>query len=162
MPGSTCDPNFSMHFNFLHELFCSTSKIGLVLQSLNIPLSVETVCVFTAPVSSAFAACATYLLTKEVKGAGAGLRDAVLLAMIRYTFIINLIPMHVLLCIVLYIAYAPLVSLGTLLAALVPVVGFNAVMRSEHFASFFAVLVAVVASSPTKGWSGRSLSVLDP
>ncbi|KAL2500898.1 Dolichyl-diphosphooligosaccharide--protein glycosyltransferase subunit STT3A [Forsythia ovata] len=60
-----------------------------------------------------------------------------------YTFIINLIPMHVLLCIVtgryssrLYIAYAPLVVLGTLLASLVPVVGFNAVMTSEHFASF--------------------------
>ncbi|RXH90423.1 hypothetical protein DVH24_035187 [Malus domestica] len=59
-----------------------------------------------------------------------------------YTFIINLIPMHVLLCIVtgryssrLYIAYAPVV-LGTLLDALVPVVGFNAVMTSEHFASF--------------------------
>jgi hypothetical protein len=28
------------------------------------------------------------------------------------------------------------VVLGTLLAALVPVVGFNAVMTSEHFASF--------------------------
>ena len=28
------------------------------------------------------------------------------------------------------------VILGTLLAALVPVVGFNAVMTSEHFASF--------------------------
>ncbi|KAJ6801701.1 dolichyl-diphosphooligosaccharide--protein glycosyltransferase subunit STT3A [Iris pallida] len=128
-----------------------------------------------------------------------------------YTFIINLIPMHVLLCIVtgryssrLYIAYAPLVVLGTLLAALVPVVGFNAVMTSEHFASFLvfiiihvvalvyyvkgvlspqmfkvavtfvltfgvaicfavlAILVALVASSPTKGWSGRSLSLLDP
>lgn len=25
-----------------------------------------------------------------------------------------------------------------------------------------AVLVALVASSPTKGWSGRSLSLLDP
>ncbi|RRT68850.1 hypothetical protein B296_00033686 [Ensete ventricosum] len=134
-----------------------------------------------------------------------------------YTFIINLIPMHVLLCIVtgrysprLYIAYAPLVSisscvvLGTLLASLVPVVGFNAVMTSEHFASFLvcfsisllyfcrkifgtmlclhffrdkpllnfpfsavccavlAILIALVASSPTKGWSGRSLSLLDP
>ncbi|KAF8393418.1 hypothetical protein HHK36_021662 [Tetracentron sinense] len=128
-----------------------------------------------------------------------------------YTFIINLIPMHVLLCIVtgryssrLYIAYAPLVVLGTLLASLVPVVGFNAVMTSEHFASFLVfiiihvvalvyyikgilsqkmfkvavtlvvtvgvavccavigVLVALVASSPTKGWSGRSLSLLDP
>ncbi|XP_075514502.1 dolichyl-diphosphooligosaccharide--protein glycosyltransferase subunit STT3A-like isoform X3 [Primulina tabacum] len=128
-----------------------------------------------------------------------------------YTFIINLIPMHVLLCIVtgryssrLYIAYAPFVVLGTLLASLVPVVGFNAVMTSEHFASFLvfivihvvalvyyikgiltpqmfkvavtivvsvgliicvavlAVLIALVASSPTKGWSGRSLSLLDP
>ncbi|KAL3036425.1 hypothetical protein AAZX31_01G009100 [Glycine max] len=238
-----------------------------VLNSLNIPLSVETVCVFTAPIFSAFASWATYLLTKEVKGAGAGLTAAVLLAMVPsyisrsvagsydneavaifaliftfylyiktlntgslfyatlnsiayfymvcswggYTFIINLIPMHVLLCIVtgryssrLYIAYAPLVVLGTLLAALVPVVGFNAVMTSEHFASFLvfiiihvvalvhyikgilspkmfkvavalvvsvglavccamvAVLVALVASSPTKGWSGRSLSLLDP
>ncbi|XP_010535959.1 PREDICTED: dolichyl-diphosphooligosaccharide--protein glycosyltransferase subunit STT3A [Tarenaya hassleriana] len=237
------------------------------LNSLNIPLSVETVCVFTAPIFSAFASWATYLLTKEVKGPGAGLTAAVLLAMVPsyisrsvagsydneavaifaliftfylyiktlntgslfyatlnalayfymvcswggYTFIINLIPMHVLLCIVtgryssrLYIAYAPLVVLGTLLAALVPVVGFNAVMTSEHFASFLvfivihvvalvyyikgilspkmfkvavtlvvtvglvicfivmAVLIALVASSPTMGWSGRSLSLLDP
>jgi len=128
-----------------------------------------------------------------------------------YTFIINLIPIHVLTCLVtgrysarLYIAYAPLVVLGTLLAALVPVVGFNAVMTSEHFASFLVfvilhivalvhyirriltpktyrmaltlvltvgtasavvlvgVLIALVAASPTKGWSGRSLSLLDP
>ncbi|KAL4572258.1 hypothetical protein LXL04_019028 [Taraxacum kok-saghyz] len=248
-------------------LTLTAGTIWKVLHFLNIPLSVETVCVFTAPVFSAFAAWATYLLTKEVKGAGAGLTAAVLLAMVPsyisrsvagsydneavaifaliftfylyiktlntgslfyatlnsiayfymvcswggYTFIINLIPMHVLLCIVtgryssrLYIAYAPLVVLGTLLAALVPVVGFNAVMTSEHFASFLvfiiihlvglayyikgilspkmfkvaatlvvsigmvvccgvvAVLVAVVASSPTKGWSGRSLSLLDP
>ncbi|KAK1417357.1 hypothetical protein QVD17_26484 [Tagetes erecta] len=248
-------------------LTLTAGTIWKVLQSLNIPLSVETVCVFTAPVFSAFAAWAAYLLTKEVKGTGAGLTAAVLLAMVPsyisrsvagsydneavaifaliftfylyvktlntgslfyatlnsisyfymvcswggYTFIINLIPMHVLLCIVtgryssrLYIAYAPLVVLGTLLAALVPVVGFNAVMTSEHFASFLvfivihvvalayyikgilspkmfkvaatlvvsvglvvccavvAVLVAVVASSPTKGWSGRSLSLLDP
>ncbi|KAM3712321.1 hypothetical protein ACB098_01G174500 [Castanea mollissima] len=238
-----------------------------ILNSLNIPLSVETVCVFTAPIFSAFASWATYLLTKEIKGAGAGLTAAVLLAMVPsyisrsvagsydneavaifaliftfflyiktlntgslfyatlnaiayfymvcswggYTFIINLIPMHVLLCIVtgryssrLYIAYAPLVVLGTLLASLVPVVGFNAVLTSEHFGSFLvfiiihvvalvyyikgilspkmfkvavtlvlsiglvvccaviAVLVALVASSPTKGWSGRSLSLLDP
>ncbi|XP_047307673.1 dolichyl-diphosphooligosaccharide--protein glycosyltransferase subunit STT3A [Impatiens glandulifera] len=238
-----------------------------VLQSLNIPLSVETICVFTAPVFSAFAAWSAYFLTKEVKGTGAGLTAAALLAMVPsyisrsvagsydneavaifaliftfylyiktlntgslfyatlnaiayfymvcswggYTFIINLIPMHVLLCIVtgrysprLYIAYAPLVVLGTLLAALVPVVGFNAVMTSEHFGSFLvfiiihvvalvyyikgilspsmfrvavtlvvsvglavcgavlAVLIALVASSPTMGWSGRSLSLLDP
>ncbi|KAJ0030399.1 hypothetical protein Pint_13253 [Pistacia integerrima] len=248
-------------------LTLTAGTIWWLLNSLNIPLSVETVCVFTAPIFSAFASWATYLLTKEVKGTGAGLTAAVLLAMVPsyisrsvagsydneavaifaliftfylyiktlntgslfyatlnavayfymvcswggYTFIINLIPMHVLLCIVtgryssrLYIAYAPLVVLGTLLAALVPVVGFNAVMTSEHFASFLvfivihvvalvhyikgvlsakmfkvavtlvvsvglvvciaavAVLVALVASSPTKGWSGRSLSLLDP
>ena len=35
-----------------------------LLNSLNIPLSVETVCVFTAPIFSAFASFATYLLTK--------------------------------------------------------------------------------------------------
>ncbi|XVE98105.1 hypothetical protein REPUB_Repub03eG0076600 [Reevesia pubescens] len=248
-------------------LTLTAGTIWWLLNSLNIPLSVETVCVFTAPIFSAFASWATYLLTKEVKGSGAGLTAAVLLAMVPsyisrsvagsydneavaifaliftfylyiktlntgslfyatlnsiayfymvcswggYTFIINLIPMHVLLCIVtgryssrLYIAYAPLVVLGTLLAALVPVVGFNAVMTSEHFASFLvfiiihvvalvhyikgilspkmfkvavtlvvsfglavcfaviAVLIALVASSPTKGWSGRSLSLLDP
>ncbi|KAG7021884.1 Dolichyl-diphosphooligosaccharide--protein glycosyltransferase subunit STT3A [Cucurbita argyrosperma subsp. argyrosperma] len=248
-------------------LTLTAGTLWRVFNALNIPLSVETVCVFTAPIFSAFASWATYLLTKEVKGAGAGLTAAALLAMVPsyisrsvagsydneavaifaliftfylyiktlntgslfyatlnaiayfymvcswggYTFIINLIPMHALLCIVtgrysprLYIAYAPLVVLGTLLAALVPVVGFNAVMTSEHFASFLvfiiihvvalvyyikgilsqkmfkvavtlvvsiglavccaviAVLVALVASSPTKGWSGRSLSLLDP
>uniref|UniRef100_A0A1J3D0U0 dolichyl-diphosphooligosaccharide--protein glycotransferase n=1 Tax=Noccaea caerulescens TaxID=107243 RepID=A0A1J3D0U0_NOCCA len=248
-------------------LTLTAGTIWWVLNSLNIPLSVETVCVFTAPVFSAFASWATYLLTKEVKGPGAGLAAAAVLAMVPsyisrsvagsydneavaifaliftfylyiktlntgslfyatlnaiayfymvcswggYTFIINLIPMHVLLCIVtgrysprLYIAYAPFVVLGTLLAALVPVVGFNAVLTSEHFASFLvfiiihvvalvyyikgilspkmfkvavtlvvsiglvvcfivvAILVALVASSPTKGWSGRSLSLLDP
>ncbi|KAI3447024.1 hypothetical protein Pfo_003689 [Paulownia fortunei] len=248
-------------------LTLTAGTLWRILNSLNIPLSVETVCVFTAPIFSAFASWATYLLTKEVKGAGAGLTAAALLAMVPsyisrsvagsydneavaifaliftfylyiktlntgslfyatlnaiayfymvcswggYTFIINLIPMHVLLCIVtgryssrLYIAYAPLVVLGTLLASLVPVVGFNAVMTSEHFASFLvfiiihvvavvyyikgiltpqmfkvavtlvvsvglivccavlAVLIAMVASSPTKGWSGRSLSLLDP
>ncbi|XP_073271888.1 dolichyl-diphosphooligosaccharide--protein glycosyltransferase subunit STT3A-like isoform X2 [Primulina huaijiensis] len=248
-------------------LTLTAGALWKILNSLNIPLSVETVCVFTAPIFSAFASWAAYLLTKEVKGVGAGLTAAALLAMVPsyisrsvagsydneavaifaliftfylyvktlntgslfyatlnamayfymvcswggYTFIINLIPMHVLLCIVtgryssrLYIAYAPLVVLGTLLASLVPVVGFNAVMTSEHFASFLvflvihvvalvyyvkgiltpqmfkvavtlivsvglivcvavlAVLIALVASSPTKGWSGRSLSLLDP
>lgn len=248
-------------------LTLTAGTLWRILNAINIPLSVETVCVFTAPIFSAFASWATYLLTKEIKSTGAGLTAAALLAMVPsyisrsvagsydneavaifaliftfylyiktlntgslfyatlnaiayfymvcswggYTFIINLIPMHVLLCIVtgryssrLYIAYAPLVVLGTLLAALVPVVGFNAVMTSEHFASFLvfiiihvvalvyyikgilspqmfkvavtlvvavglifcfavmAVLVALVASSPTKGWSGRSLSLLDP
>ncbi|KAE8678761.1 Dolichyl-diphosphooligosaccharide--protein glycosyltransferase subunit STT3A [Hibiscus syriacus] len=199
-------------------LTLTAGTIWWLLNSLNIPLSVETVCVFTATIFSAFASWAKYLLTKEVKGAGAGLTAAVLLAMVP-SFISRLL----------------LVVLGTLLAALVPVVGFNAVMTTEHFALFFvvipvsflgmgnyqesfilasihvinfpleevfiiihvvafvyyikwilspkmfkvavtlvvsvglavccaviAVFIALVASSPTKGWSGRSLSLLDP
>ncbi|KAG0567434.1 hypothetical protein KC19_7G134800 [Ceratodon purpureus] len=248
-------------------LTLTAGSMWWLAQKINIPLSVETVCVFTAPIFSAFASWATFLLTKEVKGTGAGLTAAALLAMVPsyisrsvagsydneavaifalvftfylyvktlntgslfyatlnslayfymvcswggYTFIINLIPIHVLMCLItgrysarLYIAYAPLVVLGTLLAALVPVVGFNAVMTSEHFASFLVfvilnvvalahyirrtldektyrlaftlvvtagtmgavvlvgILIALVAASPTKGWSGRSLSLLDP
>nr|ADE76891.1 unknown [Picea sitchensis] len=53
-----------------------------VFNALNIPLSVETVCVFTAPIFSANAAWATYLLKKEVKGIGAGLTAATILAMV--------------------------------------------------------------------------------
>ena len=128
-----------------------------------------------------------------------------------YTFIINLLPIHCLVCVFsgrlttnLYIAYAPITVFGTLAAASVPVVGFNAVTTSEHYGSFLAfgvlhvalaikfakrvlperdfrlakaavfaggggaaavVGVAVVLkmlASPTFGWTGRSLSLLDP
>lgn len=123
---------------------------------MNIPLSVKTVCVFTTPIFSAFASWETYLLTKEVKGFGAGLTTTLFWPMVPsyisrsvagsydneavaifaliftfylyiktlnmgslfyatlnsiayfymvcswggYTFIINLIPMHALLCVV--------------------------------------------------------------
>lgn len=128
-----------------------------------------------------------------------------------YSFIINLLPIHCLAMMVsgrctskLYIAYTPLVMLGTLMACCVPVVGFNAVLTSEHFAAFLAVailqvvalvqwlrrllpsktfasmlyivlmtfgvgaaltvsaLCAYVLGSPTFGWTGRSLTLLDP
>ena len=71
-----------------------------------------------------------------------------------YTFIINLLPIHCLACVFsgrltprLYVAYAPLVAIGTLEAASIPVVGFNAVLMSEHFGAFlaFAVLHAALA-----------------
>ena len=62
-----------------------------------------------------------------------------------YSFIINLLPIHCLACILLgrmnsklYIAYAPFIVLGTIEAASIPVVGFNAVLMSEHFGSFLA------------------------
>ncbi|CAN1788917.1 Dolichyl-diphosphooligosaccharide--protein glycosyltransferase subunit STT3A [Linum perenne] len=219
-------------------LTLTAGTIWRVLNSLNIPLSVETVCVFTAPIFSAFASWAAYLLTKEVKGPGAGLAAATLLAMVPsyisrsvagsydneavaifalvftfylyiktlntgslfyatlnalayfymvcswggYTFIINLIPMHVLLCIVigryssrLYIAYAPLVFIIIHVVALVHYI--KGILSPKMFkvavtlvvsvglavcCAVIGVLIAVVASSPTKGWSGRSLTLLDP
>lgn len=128
-----------------------------------------------------------------------------------YSFIVNLLPIHCLACIVfgrissrLYVAYAPFVVLGALAALNIPVIGFNAVLMSEHFASFIvfgilhvalalqyaksvlpprvyaagvkllwglgtlivgtlvAVVIAYVSASPTFGWTGRSLSLLDP
>ena len=51
-------------FTRLVDIFGSFPSGFRILNSLNIPLSVETVCVFTAPIFSAFASWATYLLTK--------------------------------------------------------------------------------------------------
>jgi dolichyl-diphosphooligosaccharide---protein glycosyltransferase len=128
-----------------------------------------------------------------------------------YTFIINLLPIYCLVSVFsgrltsrLYVAFAPIVAIGTLLAASIPVIGFNAVTTSEHFGAFlaFAVLHGAIAvtyiqrllpprefraaaaafvaigavagaaiafvvvlkmlASPTFGWTGRSLSLLDP
>ncbi|GLI62500.1 hypothetical protein VaNZ11_005155, partial [Volvox africanus] len=128
-----------------------------------------------------------------------------------YSFIINLLPLYCLACIFfgrlngrLYVAFAPLVALGTAISCSIPVVGFNAVLMSEHFGAFFAfivlhvallvsyvrrmlstkhfvilasmvltvaialgalaasVVVAYVAKSPTLGWTGRSMTLLDP
>ncbi|EFN55263.1 hypothetical protein CHLNCDRAFT_31189 [Chlorella variabilis] len=231
------------------------------------PPSPPQVCVFTAPLFSAFCALSTYLFMKEVRGQGAGLASAAIIAVVPsyisrsvagsydleavaifalvfvfylyvktlntgslkwatalffgylymvaswggYSFIANLLPIHCLACIVfqrvsarLYIAYAPWVILGALAAANIPVIGFNAVLMSEHMASFFvfgllhaalaiqyiqqmlppraysaakklvltfgttalavvmALVVSYVAASPTFGWTGRSLSLLDP
>lgn len=53
-----------------------------IANALNFPLSVETVCVFTAPVFSAFAAWSAFLLTREVKGNGAGLISATFVAVV--------------------------------------------------------------------------------
>jgi len=60
-----------------------------------------------------------------------------------YVFIINLIPLHVLVLLLagrcdqkVYVAYCTFYILGTLLAMQVTFVGFQAVTSSEHFASF--------------------------
>lgn len=238
-----------------------------VLHFFNIPIHVQEVCVFTAPLFSAFCALTTYFLAKEVRNQGAGLFAALFAASVPsyisrsvagsydnegvaifalvlvfflyvktintgslawatanalsyfymvaswggYSFIINLLPIHCLACIFLgrmnsrlYVAYAPFIILGTIEAASIPVVGFNAVLMSEHFGSFLAfgvlhaamgmqyikhilpaktynaakalalsagvafmavvavLMVGYVMASPTFGWTGRSLSLLDP
>jgi dolichyl-diphosphooligosaccharide--protein glycosyltransferase len=59
-----------------------------------------------------------------------------------YVFIINLIPLHVLVLLVtgrfssrLYVAYSTLYTLGTLLSMQIPFVGFQPVQSSEHMAA---------------------------
>ncbi|KAM1720246.1 hypothetical protein ACFX14_021822 [Malus domestica] len=96
------------------------------------------------------------LFLQEVKGAGAGLTAAALIAMVPShiscfvvgsydneavaIFALTLNTGSLFYATLTAIAYFYMVVLGTLLAALVPVVGFNAVMTSEHFAS---ILVSI-------------------
>jgi dolichyl-diphosphooligosaccharide--protein glycosyltransferase len=248
-------------------LIFTAGAIWNVLQWLHIPIHVQEVCVFTAPLFSAFCAAATFLFMREVRGPGAGLASAAFISVVPsyisrsvagsydleavaifalvlvfyfyvrtlntgslasavglffsylymvaswggYSFIVNLLPIHCLACIVsgrasrrLYVAYAPFVIMGALAAMNIPVVGFNAVLMSEHMASFFVfgilhaalgiqyiqrtlpprayeaakrgvltvgaavlavvllIVVTYVTASPTFGWTGRSLSLLDP
>jgi dolichyl-diphosphooligosaccharide--protein glycosyltransferase len=256
--GGTVYPGLILTAGLMHDF----------LHLLNIPVHVQEVCVFTAPLFSAFCALATYGLVRECsKGEGAGLAAAAFVAIVPsyisrsvagsfdnegvaifalvfvfftfvkahntgrlawtvasvlayfymvlswggYSFVINLIPIYALACVAtgrmtgrLYAAFAPLVSVGTLLACSIPVVGFNAVFMSEHFGAFLAFgaihvalavqwirrllptrefdraarlvglgalaalaiggagVAAFVARSPTLGWTGRSLSLLDP
>jgi len=63
-----------------------------------------------------------------------------------YTFIINLIPIHALALLIinkfstnLYTGYSMFIINGTVLAMVLPVIGFNAVETSEHFSGFFVL-----------------------
>ncbi|KAG2453082.1 hypothetical protein HYH02_002414 [Chlamydomonas schloesseri] len=248
-------------------LIFTAGSMYRILHFFNIPLHVQEVCVFTAPLFSALCALACYGLVSQARGPGAGLlaaffvgmvpsyisrsvagsydnegvaifalvnvfywfvktvntgsvKDAVLTCLAYgymvlswggYSFIINLLPLYCLACVFfgrltgrLYVAFAPLVALGTAMSASIPVVGFNAVLMSEHFGAFFAFVVlhvallvgyvrrmlsrkhfyiltslvlatavgagalaasavaAYVAKSPTLGWTGRSMTLLDP
>ena len=248
-------------------LIFTAGAVWNLLNWMHIPIDVQEVCVFTAPVFAAFCALATFLFMREVRGTGAGLVSAALISVVPsyisrsvagsfdleavaifalmfvfflyvktlntgslawatglffgylymvaswggYSFIVNLLPIHCLACIVfgrvsykLYVAYAPFVIMGALACMNIPVIGFNAVLMSEHFASFLVfgllhvvllvqytkscltpdafnaakratltfgtvaasafvlVVVSYVAASPTFGWTGRSLSLLDP
>ena len=54
--------------------------IHFIINKLNFPVDIREVCVFLAPLFSAFTAYATYLLTSEMKDSSAGLLAAIFMA----------------------------------------------------------------------------------
>lgn len=79
--------NTTVGKSYINWLFWLCTCDGRVLNSLNIPLSVETVCVFTAPIFSAFAAWATYLLTKVCSWLSWSVFWLYLLTLVAYVFL---------------------------------------------------------------------------
>ena len=180
-------------------LMLSASMLYWALNAINITINIRNVCVFLAPIFSAFAAIASYLLTKEVtKRSSSALLAAAFTAIVPsyisrsvggsydnegvaifalifcfylwvksvntgsmmwscfcalsyyymvaawggYVFIINVIPIYVVIMIVggryssrLYIAYSVFYTMGSLMAMTVPFVGFNVIKQAECAAS---------------------------
>uniref|UniRef100_A0A8C4WY65 dolichyl-diphosphooligosaccharide--protein glycotransferase n=1 Tax=Eptatretus burgeri TaxID=7764 RepID=A0A8C4WY65_EPTBU len=188
-------------------LMVTAGSVHWLLNMLNVTVHIRDVCVFLAPVFSGLTAFATYLLTRELWSAGAGLFAACFIAVVPgyisrsvagsydnegvaifalqltyylwiksvktgslfwsvccclsyfymvsawggYVFIINLIPLHVLVLLLmqrysrrLYVAYSTFYILGLILAMQVPFVGFQPIRTSEHMAAagVFALLQA--------------------
>ena len=170
-----------------------------ILHYFNITIEIRNVCVFLAPVFSSFTCIVTYHLTKELKGTGAGLVAASMIAIVPgyisrsvagsydnegiaifcmlltytlwiksvktgsiywsvlcalayfymvsswggYVFLINLIPIHVLILMLtgrfshrIYIAYSAVYTIGTILSMQISFVGFQPVQTSEHMGAF--------------------------
>uniref|UniRef100_A0A1B6E412 dolichyl-diphosphooligosaccharide--protein glycotransferase n=1 Tax=Clastoptera arizonana TaxID=38151 RepID=A0A1B6E412_9HEMI len=63
-------------------LMITSGAIHYVLHSLNIPVHIRDICVFLAPIFSGLTAISTYLLTKELWNAGAGLFAACFIAIV--------------------------------------------------------------------------------
>lgn len=169
-----------------------------VLNFMNITIHIRDVCVFLAPFFSSLTVLVTYLLTKELKDAGAGLVAAAMIAIVPgyisrsvagsydnegiaifcmlltyamwikavktgslfwsvmcalayfymvsswggYVFLINLIPLHVLVLMLtgrfshrIYVAYSTVYCIGTVLSMQISFVGFQPVQSSEHMAA---------------------------
>ncbi|XP_070550384.1 dolichyl-diphosphooligosaccharide--protein glycosyltransferase subunit STT3B-like [Ptychodera flava] len=191
-------------------LMVTAGSIHWVLNTLNIPVHIRDMCVFLAPLFSGLTALATYLLTKELWNASAGLLAAAFIAIVPgyisrsvagsfdnegiaifalqftyflwvksvktgsvfwaictslayfymvsawggYVFIINLIPLHVFILMLMgrytqkvYVAYTVFYIIGTLLSMQIPFVGFQPVRTSEHMAAAgtFALIQAYAA-----------------
>jgi dolichyl-diphosphooligosaccharide--protein glycosyltransferase len=66
----------------LPGLIFTAGAIWSLLQQLNVPIHIQEVCVFTAPLFSGACALSTYLFMKEVRGQGAGLASAAIIAVV--------------------------------------------------------------------------------
>ncbi|XP_063987841.1 dolichyl-diphosphooligosaccharide--protein glycosyltransferase subunit STT3B isoform X1 [Diachasmimorpha longicaudata] len=191
-------------------LMITSGSIHYILHSLNIPVHIRDICVFLAPIFSGLTAISTYLLTKELWSAGAGLFAACFIAIVPgyisrsvagsydnegiaifalqftyylwvksvktgsifwaamtalsyfymvsawggYVFIINLIPFHVFILLImnrysnrLFVSYTTFYILGLLLSMQIPFVGFQPIRTSEHMAAggVFGLLIFIAA-----------------
>ncbi|CAG0894342.1 unnamed protein product [Darwinula stevensoni] len=179
-------------------LMITSGAIHHILHLLNIPIHIQEICVFLAPIFSGMTAIATYLLTKELWSNGAGLFAASFIAIVPgyisrsvagsydnegiaifalmftyylwvksvktgttfwaamaafsymymvsawggYVFIINLVPLHVFVLLLMgrfslriYTAYTVFYIVGLIMSMQIPFVGFQPVRTSEHMAA---------------------------
>ncbi|EGD76691.1 oligosaccharyl transferase [Salpingoeca rosetta] len=180
-------------------LMVTSTIIFKALHFIHVTIDIRDVCVFLAPLFSAFTTLVTYLLTKELRNERAGLVAACMVAIVPgyisrsvagsydnegiaifcmlntyylwvkavktgslfwssaaalayfymvsswggYVFLINLIPLHVLVLMItgrfnqsVYVAYSTLYVLGTILSMQISFVGFQPLQTSEHMGAF--------------------------
>eukprot|EP00055_Hartaetosiga_balthica_P006311 m.19611 g.19611 ORF g.19611 m.19611 type:complete len:719 (+) comp5139_c0_seq1:97-2253(+) len=176
-------------------LMVTSSIIHKMLHFVHVNINIREICVFLAPLFSAFTTLATYSLTAELRGEKAGLVAALMIAIVPgyisrsvagsydnegiaifcmiltyyfwikaiksgslfwaaatalayfymvsswggYVFLINLIPLHVLVLMIMgrfdqktYVVYSVFYALGTFLSMQIAFVGFQPIQTSEH------------------------------
>lgn len=74
--------NFNLTGTIYPGLMVTSAIIYRLCWLLNITIDIRNVCVFLAPLFSSFTTIITYLLTKEIKNAGAGLVAAAMVAIV--------------------------------------------------------------------------------
>ena len=188
-------------------LMVTSASIYSVLNKLSIPIDIREVCVFLAPLFSAFTAVAAYFMTKELKDDRAGLLAAAFIgitpgyisrsvagsydneavaifAMVLtfytwikavklgsaawatytalgyfymvsswggYVFIINIIPLHVFVLLLMgryssriYVSYCTFYVLGTILSMQIPFVGFQPARTNDHMAALGKLFIQLL------------------
>ncbi|KAL0357642.1 UNVERIFIED_CONTAM: Dolichyl-diphosphooligosaccharide--protein glycosyltransferase subunit STT3B [Sesamum calycinum] len=127
-------------------LMVTAALIYWILRFLRFAVHIREVCVLTAPFFASNTTLVAYFFGKELWDSGAGLVAAALIAICPawggYVFIINLIPLYVLVLLItgrysmrLYVAYNSMYVLGMLLAMQIRFVGFQHVQSGEHMAA---------------------------